>query len=165
MKEIASSDNESEEFLRLISEQTFLALLLIQDNQVKYSNKATAELFETTIEEMYKWDAQRVLDAVDEEDRAFATEQLMKKQKGENDIVTSYSIKINTSKGQKHINLFSKTIIYNGKTADLISGINITDQRKAELELKESEDKFKLLFNNTNGYYLYLVRTYKRRIA
>ena len=150
MKDLTSSDKEKEEFLQLISEQTFLGLILLQDNKVKYANQATAILFDTTIEEIYTWNAQNILAAVDEENRAFATEQLMKKQKGENDVVTSYSIKINTPKGQKYVNLFSKTVIFKGKTADLISGIDITNQRKAELELKESEDKFKLLFNNTN---------------
>jgi len=42
------------------------------------------------------------------------------------------------------------TVIFNGKTADLASIIDITDQTLTRLELKESEDKFKLLFNNTN---------------
>ncbi len=150
MEDKASSDNESEEFLQLLSEQTFLALLLLQDNQVKYTNQATAVMFDTKIEEIYKWTAQSILAAVDEEDRAFTTEQLMKKQKGESDVVTSYSIKINTPSGPKYINLFSKTVIYKGKTADLISGVDITEQRQAEIELKESEEKFKLLFHNTN---------------
>ena len=57
MKDLTSSDKESEEFLRLLSEQTFLGLLLLQDNQVKYTNQATADMFDTTIEEIYKWDA------------------------------------------------------------------------------------------------------------
>ena len=150
MKDITSSDTESEEFLRLISEQTFLGLLLLQDNQVKYTNQATAEIFGSTIEDVYKWDTKGILEDVDNEDRVFVTEQLMKKQKGETDVVDSHSFKVNTSEGPKYINLFSKTVIFNGKTADLVSIIDITDQTLAKLESKESEDKFKLLFDNTN---------------
>ncbi|MHA1346008.1 MAG: PAS domain-containing sensor histidine kinase [Candidatus Heimdallarchaeaceae archaeon] len=150
MKKITSSDRESEEFLRLIFEQTFLGLVLLQDDQVKYTNQATAEMFDTTIEEIYKWNTQGILEAIDKEDRDFVSEQLMKKQKGETDVVDSHSFKVNTSEGPKYINLFSKTVIFNGKTADLVSIIDITDQTLAKLELKESEDKFKLLFNNTN---------------
>ena len=112
MKDITSSDNEREEFIGFLSDQTFLAMILLQDNQVKYTNQATATVFGTTIEEIYKWDAQSILAAVDEENRAFAAEQLMKKQKGESDVVTSYSVKINTPTGTKYINLFSKTVLY-----------------------------------------------------
>jgi len=150
MKDLTSSDTESEEFLRLLSEQLFLGLLLFQDNQVKFANQATAKIFDTPIEEIYKWDTKWILEAVDEKDRAFVTKQLMKKQKGETDVVDSHSFKVNTPEGPKYINLFSKTVIFKGKTADLASIIDITDQKRAELELKESEDKFKLLFNNTN---------------
>ncbi|MCK4973007.1 MAG: PAS domain S-box protein, partial [Candidatus Heimdallarchaeota archaeon] len=150
MKDLTSSDEDSKEFLHILAEQTSLGLLLLQENQVKFTNKASAEMFDTTIEEIYKWDAHKILEAIDEKDRAFATEQLMKKQKGDTDVVDSHSLKINTSKGSKYVNLFSKTVNYKGKTADLISIIDITEQKRAELELKESEDKFKLLFNNTN---------------
>ncbi|GAH58020.1 unnamed protein product, partial [marine sediment metagenome] len=57
MKDLTSSDNESEEFLRLLSEQTFLGILLLQDDQVKFANQATAKMFGVTIEEIYKLDA------------------------------------------------------------------------------------------------------------
>lgn len=67
--------------------------------------------------------------------------------------ISEYSC-INAEGGELWIESIGKVIQYEGKTADLISIRDVTDKKKAEKILKESELKYRELFDTMpNGFY------------
>ncbi|UCG89808.1 MAG: PAS domain S-box protein [Candidatus Heimdallarchaeota archaeon] len=137
---------ESEQKFRVISERTMMGICILQDDVIKYANQSFADIFEYSIDEILNWKPGESAKVVHPDDRSFVTEQRRKKQLGEKDIVTNYSYKSITKTGQlKWIDNYSKTITYMGKTAALVSIIDITERKQAEQALKESKDKYKML--------------------
>ncbi|GAG82430.1 unnamed protein product, partial [marine sediment metagenome] len=82
-------------------------------------------------------------------------EQANKKQKGLKDVLYQYILKIIKKTGEVvWVENYSKTITYRNRPADLVTLINITDKKKAEEQLKESEEKYKNMINNLDlGFY------------
>ena len=55
MNDAAKNKDKAEEFFKLLSDQNFLGLVIIQDNIIKYANKAVADIFESTVEDLYNF--------------------------------------------------------------------------------------------------------------
>ncbi|MFX1260391.1 MAG: PAS domain S-box protein, partial [Promethearchaeota archaeon] len=142
---------ESEEKFRTITEQSLMGICIAQDNKIKYINKAYADIFGYSIDEMMNWELKDAFYAIHPDDREFALEQLAKKQRGEKDIVVQYQYRGIKKSGEIiWVNTYSKTILYKGKPADFITLIDITEKKEADQKLKESEEKYRLLFENMN---------------
>ncbi len=136
---------ESEEKFRVLTEQSLLGIAILQDDKIKYANQAIAEIDDVTIKEMLAWNPMDFAKLIHPDDRHFAVEQGKKKQMGETEnIVLHYSYRIITKDNQlKWLDQFSKTISFEGKSADLITLIDITELKIAEQKLIESEQKFR----------------------
>lgn len=135
---------ESEEKFRTIAEQSFMGIGIIQDDLFKYFNNRISENTGYSVEEIKSWGSQGFLKTIHPDDRKFVMEQARKKQRGDSDVVNHYQFKIlRKNKGLRWLELFSKTINYENRTADLIMTFDITDKIKAEQKLKESEEKFR----------------------
>ncbi|MBW2092432.1 MAG: PAS domain S-box protein, partial [Deltaproteobacteria bacterium] len=131
---------ESEEKFRLISEQALMGIAIIQDGIVKYANAALSNIIEYSVEEVLSWPAEEFGKAIHPEDLHFAMEQARKKQAGKADVVTNYSYRIITKSGkEKWVDQHSKTISYEGRTADLVTFIDITDRIEAVKDKEELE--------------------------
>jgi len=129
---------ESEEKYRLLTEQNLLGVIIIQDGFVKYVNKAASELTEYSIKEALDWEINEFGRLFHPDDLEFVMEQAQKKQKGAKNVVPRYSYRIITKSGKvKWVDQYSKTIIFEGKTADLITIIDITDRKQSEVVLRE----------------------------
>ena len=138
---------ENEQKFRLLSEQSILGIVILQDGVIKYVNNALTQIIQYTPEEMMKWSSNEFLKAIHPEDRQFALEQAQRKQLGEIDIVLRYKYRLLTKLGKiKWVESFSKTIMYDGKPADFINIMDVTDRIEAEEALKESEERFRLFF-------------------
>ncbi|MFX1506566.1 MAG: PAS domain S-box protein [Promethearchaeota archaeon] len=145
-KKIDNSMREAEERLRLLTEQSILGIAILQDWTLKYVNDALAEILEYSTEELLSWGPDEYGNAVHPEDRSFVFEQARKKQLGEPNVIYHSFYRVITKTGKiKWLENYSKTIIHEGKTADFITLIDITDRREAEEALKESERKYKTL--------------------
>ena len=137
---------ESEQKFRTLSEQTMMGVCILQDEVIKYANQAFADIFEYSIEEILNWKPGESVKAVHPDDRSFVMEQGRKKQLGEKDIVTNYTYRAVTKAGKvKWVDIYSKTIFYIGKTAVLVSLIDITERKQAEGALKQSKEKYQML--------------------
>ncbi|MFX1393166.1 MAG: PAS domain S-box protein [Promethearchaeota archaeon] len=138
---------ESEEKFRTITEQSLMGICIAQDNKIQYINKAYADIFGYTTDEMINWELKDGFNAIHPDDRDFVLEQLAKKQRGENDIVVQYQYRgIKKSGNLIWVNQYSKSILYKGKPADFITLIDITEKKEAEQRLKESEEKYRGIF-------------------
>ncbi len=140
---------ESEEKFKTITEQSMVGIGILQDNQFKYINEAITKIIEFSKEEMENWTIKDLSDRIHPEDRQFAMGQAKKKQEGESEVVINYAYRIITKSGKiKWIDQYSKTILYEGKPADLSIVIDITDKILAEQNLSESEQKYKTLIEH-----------------
>ncbi len=138
---------ESEEKFRKITEQSLMGICIAQDNKIKYINKTYADIWGYSIEEIMKWQLKDAANSIHPDDRDFTLEQLAKKQRGEQDIVAHYSFRGFKKSGEIiWVDQYSKTIKYENRTADLVTLIDITEKKEAEQKLKESEERFRTLF-------------------
>ncbi len=135
---------ESEEKFRNIAEQSLMGIAIIQDNLVKYVNERFASILGYAVDEVMEFPRGTHRKLIHPEDIDFVIEQARKKQRGDQDAITHYSYRLLKKAGETvWIDNFSTTINYGGRNADLVMVIDITEHKKADRELKESEEKFR----------------------
>ncbi|TFG04463.1 MAG: PAS domain S-box protein, partial [Promethearchaeota archaeon] len=131
---------ESEEIFRTLTEQSFLGIIIIQDNLIKYVNKKAAKMFGLNIDEIMNWPPGELLKVIHPDDKKFVVEQLNKKQSGESDATTQYQFRGIKNSGEIiFLEVFSKTINYEGKPADFVTLLDITERIYFEKIIKDSE--------------------------
>ena len=146
LQECAKDLFELEEKFKIIADNSLMGIAIIQDNQIKYINKQSTVLTGYTVEETKNLSPIKIFDFVHPKDRIWVLEQLKKKQSGSNDYLTNYQFRIINKSGEiRWIDNYSKSVDYMGKPADLISVIDITERKRAEQMLKESEEKFRII--------------------
>ena len=144
---------ESEEKFRNIASQSLMGIAIVQDGFIKYANETIAQTTGYSAKEMMNWSENEFLKLIHPEDVEFVKEQAKKKQLGEEDVVRNYQFKMITKTGEvRWIENYSQSTLYEGKFADLVTWIDITDRRKAEAKLKESETRYREAFNRTTFY-------------
>ena len=140
---------ESEEKFRNIAEQSLLGIAILQDGKFKYVNQRFAGIGGRSVEELKDWGPGEFLNTVHPEDRKMIAEQARKKQAGDKDVINHYQFRGLKKTGELiHGEAFSKTINYQGRPADFITVIDITDKVEAERKLLESEKRYRYLYEN-----------------
>jgi PAS domain S-box-containing protein len=140
---------ESEEKFKNITEQSFLSIFIIQDGIFKYRNQRATDVSGYNENDVKDWGPYEFAKVIHPEDREMVLEQSRKKQEGDPNVVNRYKYRIIKKNGQiAWIDNFSKTIKYKGRPADLVMTDDITEKIMSEQKLKESEEKYKYLFNN-----------------
>ena len=136
---------ENEEKFRLISEQSLMAIVIIQDDGIKYANQAYSEMTGYPWEEIREWTVDDTARLIHPDDLPFVMEQGRKKAAGISDgVVTHYSYRGIRKDGRlKWVDQYSKTITYRGKPADLMTFIDIHEQKLAQDTLIQSEKRYR----------------------
>jgi PAS domain S-box-containing protein len=130
---------ESEQMFRLLSEQSLMSVAVLQDGVYKYVNQAMADLCEYSTEEILNWKPEEFLEIVHPEDRSLVLDQARKKQLGDPRQKTNYPFRILTKSGQtKWVEIYSKTIQFHDRKANLLTMIDITGRKQAEEQLRQS---------------------------
>jgi PAS domain S-box-containing protein len=156
---------ESDEKFRLLSEHGLLALVIIQDGVIKYANQAAAELTGFSIDEMLSWDKNEFGKTIHSDDRVFVMEQADKKQRGDEDVVNHYMYRAITKSGQqKWVDIYSKSVTYEGQCADFMSLFDITERKEAEEVLKKAHHELEFLVEERTVELSESNRRLKRRI-
>ncbi len=144
---------ESEQKFRNFTSQSLMGIGVVQDGLIKYANETLAEIIGYSTKEMMNWSENEFKKLFHPESVEFAMEQAKKKQLGEEDVVRNYQLRIITKTGDvKWIENYSQSTLYEGKFADLVSWIDITDRREAEEKLLESETRYRDAFDRTTFY-------------
>ncbi len=142
---------ESEEKFRTMAEQSFMGIIILQDGVFKYFNEQAAKMNRYSMEEIRNWEAYEFQKLIHPDDREFVMGQVRKKQVGDPDVVAHYKYRvIRKDKEVIWVENFSKTINYEGRPADFVMTIDISDKIKSEENLKESEEKYRLISENTD---------------
>ena len=141
---------ESEEKFRTIAEQALMGIFIIQDDLIKYVNQYMLDLMDYSLEEVRNWKTGEFLNVVHPEDRNLAKEQSSKKQQGLENVIAHYQVRLLKKNGEIiWVDNYSKPINYNGRPADLATMVDITEKVLSEKRIKESEERYRTLFDNT----------------
>ncbi|MFX1364779.1 MAG: PAS domain S-box protein [Promethearchaeota archaeon] len=137
---------ESEEKFRTIAEQSFMGIFIIQDGILKYYNKEAIRINNYSREEIQNWKPFEFLKLIHPDDREFVMEQVLKKQAGDPDVQTHHQYRVLKKNGEAYwVDNFSKSINYEGKPADFVMTIDISDKITSEDKIKESEENFRTI--------------------
>jgi PAS domain S-box-containing protein len=133
---------ESEEKFRLISEQALMAIAIIQDDVIKYANQAFSRLSEYHLEEVKSWEPGEYARLLHPDDQAFVLEQSHKKQQGDPDVVNHYNYRFYAKSGKmKWVEHYSRSILYKGKYASLMTVVEITAAKEANEKLAAEKER------------------------
>ncbi|MGV9173402.1 MAG: PAS domain S-box protein [Promethearchaeia archaeon] len=150
MEEYPYKYPHSGEFSKNLIEQSLMGIAILQNNRLIYVNKRFSDIMGYNQEELLNFKPRGFLELVHPDYREFVEEQAKKKQSGLNNQKISYDFKAIKKSGEElWVREYSKTIHYRGKKADFISLIDITEMKKAERKLKESEEMFRLIANES----------------
>ncbi|HVN95219.1 MAG TPA: PAS domain S-box protein [Syntrophorhabdaceae bacterium] len=139
---------KSEIIFRELSKHSLAGVYLVQkDGLFRYVNARWAQIFGYKVEEVV--DILRVEDLVVPEDLALVKQSLSKRVSGE--LPTHhYEFRIVTKdKDVRHVEVYSSYTEYEGRPAIIGTLQDVTDRKRAEQALKESENKYRLLADNT----------------
>jgi PAS domain S-box-containing protein len=136
---------ESEEKFRNLAEQSPNMIFINKKGKVVYANEKAAETMGYRKEEFYS--GFNFLDLIAPESRELVKSSYKTHAEGKN--VNPYEYKLITKEGRiMHAILASKLITYDGEQAILGTVVDITERKKAEDALRESQDKYKDLFES-----------------
>ncbi len=135
---------ESEEKFRTIAEQSFMGIVIIQNNQVIYVNEALTKILEYPLKEIITWTRDFDIDnIIHPEDLVTIKQQRRLKREGKTRS-KSYRI-ITKSRKTKWVEQHSKDILYRGKNAELLTIVDVTERKEVEnLIIQENEKLMEL---------------------
>jgi len=149
MKEAENRIVESEEKFRTIAEQSLMGITIIQDEVVKYVNQNLADLLGYSIEELLSWKKGEFFKTIHPDDKRRIIKMATSFNSTEDYESRYYEARGITKNGNTvWLDVYYKSIKYEEKPAFLISFVDISDRKKAQEKLRESEEKYRFLFQN-----------------
>ncbi|MEW6622140.1 MAG: PAS domain S-box protein [Bacillota bacterium] len=138
--------HKSEERYRLLVENANEAIVILQDRRYKFVNPKAVEIFGRFQEELL---SRPVADFIHPEDRDFVLERISKRERKEV-LQEKYSFKIVAGDGSiKWVEVNAVVIDWEGRPASLNLIDDITEHKKMQQQLQESEEKYRLIFENS----------------
>ena len=148
IKKLKEKIKESEESFRALAENAIAGVMVYQDDYCIYVNPVVEKLTGYTREEFknipfWEFAHPSIREAVKERGK--------RRQRGEKVDPSIYEIPFLAKNGEVRWGLFAfSNTVYNGKPAGVTIFFDITEKKMLEEKLKESEKKFRMLFENAN---------------
>ena len=146
LKRAEQSLRESENKFRVLAEKALVGIYLVQDGVFKYVNRRFAETCGYPIEE--------IIDKIGPAETAFrgdwpmVEENMRKRLSGEVDALC-YEFRTQTKDGElRNVEIYSARIEYQDKPAILGTLLDITERKRAQEALRESEAKYRTLLES-----------------
>lgn len=134
---------ESEEKFRLLAEKSLIGVYLIQDGKFRYTNPVHARIFGYTQEELVGGMGPR--DLVLPEDWPLVEEQIRKRVSGELGEVRYDFRGRRKDGGVLNVEVHGSRTEYMGRPAVIGTIMDVTDRKRAEAALRESEERYRAL--------------------
>ncbi len=161
-----------EQKLESILNQSLMGIGIIEGDKVTYVNNTVELITGFSKKEIIEGGVKFISKIIHPEDRTFVMKKLKKKILGDTNVINQHKFKLISKSGIiKWIETNSKTIFLNGKNVIMINIIDISQRKKTEESLKESEERWNSLVDNLpesdriliidkSGKIIYLNRTY-----
>jgi len=134
--------SESEDKFRTITEQSFIGIAILEDYKFKYINQQFADTLGFTLKEILKWKPKEFFTLIHPEERKRIIEIAETNYYGKNEVLAGLQFRVIKKTGEViWLELISKKITFEGKTADLISTLDITEKKEAERLVLEENRK------------------------
>jgi len=138
---------ESERKYRLVVENANEIISIIQDGKIIYTNPASSEVLGYSVSELI---GKSFIDIVHPEDRDVVLREYSNTLKGERDeTITTINRLIHKSGDIKWVESRAETVEWDKETAVLIFSTDVTDRKIAEEKLRESEQRYRILFESS----------------
>ena len=138
---------ESENKFKNFAEQALAGIYLIQDGVFKYVNPKFAQMFGYTVEECLN--DMPIKNLVHADDMTKVEVQIRRRTSGEVEFV-HYTFRGIKKMGQIfHVEIYGSTGIHKGRPAAVGTILDITERKRAEAALKESEGKYNQFFRTS----------------
>lgn len=150
-KESKEKLKESQEIFKTIANQSFIGIVILQDDLFKYFNDEFLKVTGYSRKEVEDWNPGEYIKIIHPDYRDYVKKQANLKQYGKENYVENYEFRGLRKNGEPYWSeIFSKTVYYNGTPADLIMTLDITERKRREQKLKESEEKFRTIAEQTS---------------
>ena len=136
--------NSEKQYSTLV-ERSNDGIIVIQDGAIKFANQQILKMTGFSMEET---NGKKLADFVTPEYGSLVTERYSRRMAGE-DVPPRYELEIMGKKGEHiPVEINASIIEHEGRPGDMAIIRDITERRKAEEALKESEEKYRLLVEN-----------------
>lgn len=163
---------ESEEKFRSLVGYSLEAILVLDlDGRILFANTAAARTIETESPDSLV--NRNVMEFVAPESRAEVIRDFSEIARGHDGYLARYTI-VSVKGRHMYVESVGKIISYGGKPADLLSLRDVTEQRKRELALRESEETHRILLDQStdpifsfypDGTYRYVNRAFAKGVG
>ena len=134
---------ESESRFRELAENAPVGIYLFRDGKMTYANKTVESILGYTIDEILA--SESPLQFAHPDDKALLASRMKEDASGTAQ-ETRLDVRVLTKSGAtRHLEVFSSPMRFEGKITMIGTVLDITERKKAERALKESEDRFKTL--------------------
>ena len=141
---------ESETKFRMISEQSLMGISIIQDDRVIYVNKTLTDMLGYSTEEVLGWKSGEFFKTIHPKDKKRVIELSTQTDNHFDNGVRYYEARgVHKNGNIIWLELYNKVITFQKKPAFLVSYIDISEKKKAKEELRESEEKYRFLFEKS----------------
>ena len=138
---------EGEQRFRLLAESSLAGIYLLQNNRFSYVNKAFARMFGYSVDEII--DGIGITALVDPEDHRMVTENVRRSETGEGQSLRYVFRALRKSGSTFYVEVHGRRIKHSGKVGAIGTLIDITEQKKAEVNLRASEERYRAFYNET----------------
>jgi len=150
MKIAQQKIEESEQKFRTIAEQSLLGICIIQDDIVKYVNKNLADLLGYSVNEILQWKPSEFFKTIHPDDKKMVIQLALDLNNELKNGIRSYEARGIKKNGEViWLDIYYKIINFKNKQAYLISFMDISERKQAQEELKDSEEKYRFLFEKS----------------
>ncbi|MFW9935633.1 MAG: PAS domain S-box protein, partial [Candidatus Thorarchaeota archaeon] len=136
---------ESEAKYRALIEQSFQGIIIIQNNQIVFANPQMEEIVDITPEELLKMPPNAFWERIHPEDIQWIQERFRDRFAGK-EVPDRYEIRVLSPDGRiQWVEIWVKMIDYQGEAAIQVTLSDVTERKRAEMLIRESEEKYRTL--------------------
>jgi diguanylate cyclase (GGDEF)-like protein/PAS domain S-box-containing protein len=148
----------AEEAYHAVVEQSLQGLHIIQDQREIFVNSAYAEMLGYTVEELLAFSPKQVRDLVHPEDREII-KKYYQNRLADTQQHQRYEFRVIRKDGSmRWVEAFPSRIEYQGRPAVQVAMVDITERKKAETTLRNSEERYRTLVESSTDAILMLDR-------